>query len=183
MEQENPKKHPVPEVLKPCRDIPRGAARNGGIPCRNPHKQQPHGTVGATEDELYRAAMENLKNECYHIQSMTDLLSGMIGTALELPEDVPKQYVLTNESCRYGAAGMLREDILESFAEQAGGNFYILPSSVHELILVPEIPTISAKGLKEMVKEVNEGTVVREEWLSENVYYYDCVTREVKIGE
>lgn len=137
---------------------------------------------GATEDELYRTAMENLENERYHIQSMTELLSGMIGTALELPEDAPKQYVLTNESCRYGAAGMLREDILESFAEQAGGNFYILPSSVHELILVPEIPTISAEGLKEMVKEVNEGEVVREEWLSGNVYYYDVEKRGVRMA-
>lgn len=137
---------------------------------------------GAMEEQLHRAAMENLGNEAYHVQSMTELLSGMIGIALELPEDAPKQYVLTNESCRYGAAGMLREDILESFAGQAGGNFYILPSSVHELILVPEIDTISPVGLKDMVEEVNKAAVAREEWLSEDVYYYDCEKKKILIA-
>lgn len=137
---------------------------------------------GATEDELYRTAMENLENERYHIQSMTELLSGMIGTALELPEDAPKQYVLTNESCRYGAAGMMRQDLMERFVEQAGGNFYILPSSVHDLILLPDNGSVNAECLKEMVQEVNKSVVAREEWLSEDVYYYDCEERKVKMA-
>lgn len=137
---------------------------------------------GATEEEMYRAAMENLGNEPYSIQTMAELLGGVIGTAPEFPEDAPEQYVLTNVGGCYGAAGMLRGDILESFAGQAGGNFYILPSSIHELVLVPETPTINAECLKEMVKEVNGAAVAREEWLSEDVYYYDREKREVMIA-
>ncbi len=142
------------------------------------------GLWGITERELYETAMENLKNEDYRIQPMSELLGsifgimpgmlgGIFGITPELMEDMPKQYVLTNEGNRYGAAGLLRKDILESFAEQSGGNFYILPSSIHELILLPEDFTVNAECLKEMVKEVNQEAVIREEWLSESVYYYD----------
>jgi len=133
---------------------------------------------GATEEELYKAAMENMESEPYHIQPIAELLCGMAGLPAEempeLPEETKQLYVLTNGVCGYGAAGMLRQDLMEALAEQAGGNFYILPSSVHDLILLPDDPSVSAGHLKEIVKEVNESTVAREEWLSEDVYYYDC---------
>lgn len=133
---------------------------------------------GAAEGQLYRAAMENMENEPYHIQPIAELLGRMPGFVPggmpELPEEMKQQYVLTNGNGRYGAAGMLRQDLMERFAGQAGGSFYILPSSIHELILLPDSPSISAEGLKTMVKEVNESTVAQEEWLSEDVYYYDC---------
>lgn len=137
---------------------------------------------GVTEEKLHDAAMENLRNEEYRAQSMTELLGSMAGLALNPPEDTPDQYVLTNAGGCYGAAGMLREDILESFAEQSGGSFYLLPSSIHELILVPEDSSISAEGLKEMVEEVNKVAVAREEWLSESVYYYDCKEGTLRVA-
>lgn len=141
---------------------------------------------GATEDELYQTAMENLENERYHIQTIVELLGGMAGVPTgeipELPEEMTKQYVLANESCRYGAAGMLRKDLMEGFAGQAGGSFYILPSSIHELILLPDAADICAEELKKMVKEVNESAVAREEWLSEDVYYYNCEEKKVTIS-
>lgn len=159
-------------------ELPEMGGFHAGIRVKNSLR----GLWGATEDELYQTAMENLENERYHIQSMTELLSGMIGTALELPEDAPKQYVLTNESCRYGAAGMMRQDLMERFVEQAGGSFYILPSSIHDLILLPDDDSVSAEYLREMVKEVNKSVVAREEWLSEDVYYYDCKEKKVRVA-
>lgn len=159
-------------------ELPEMGGFHAGIRVKNSLR----GLWGATEDELYQTAMENLENERYHIQSMTELLSGMIGTALELPEDAPKQYVLTNESCRYGAAGMMRQDIMERFVELAGGSFYILPSSIHDLILLPDDDSVSAEYLREMVKEVNKSVVAREEWLSEDVYYYDCKEKKVRVA-
>ena len=141
---------------------------------------------GATEDELYRTAMENLENEPYNIQSIAKLLGVMAGIPVgempELPEEMTEQHVLTNEGCRYGAAGMLRQDLMEGFAEQAGGSFYILPSSIHDLILLPDDDSVSAEYLREMVKEVNKSVVAREEWLSEDVYYYDCEEKKVRMS-
>ena len=144
------------------------------------------GLWGATEEDLHKAAMENLEKEPYNIQPIAKLLGGMagipIGAMPELPEGMKQQYVLTNEGCRYGAAGMLRQDLMEGFAEQAGGSFYILPSSIHDLILLPDDHSISAECLKEMVKEVNESVVARKEWLSEDVYYYDCEKKKVRMS-
>lgn len=141
---------------------------------------------GATEEELYTEAMENLEKEPYNIQPIATLLGGMAGVPSEemreLPEEMTKQHVLSNESCRYGAAGMMRQDLMERFAEQAGGSFYILPSSVHDLILLPDDGSVNAECLKEMVQEVNKSAVAWEEWLSEDVYYYDCEERKVKMA-
>lgn len=136
---------------------------------------------GITKEQLHKTAMENLENETYQIRLISKVLGELMGTVLEMPEDTTGEYVLSNARCRYGAVGMLRKDILQGFSERIGGNFYILPSSVHELILVPEIFPICTEYLKEMVGEVNESAVVREEWLSEDVYYYDCEKHEVKI--
>lgn len=136
---------------------------------------------GITKEQLHKTAMENLENETYQIRLISKVLGELMGTVSEMPEDTTGEYVLSNARCRYGAVGMLRKDILQGFSERIGGNFYILPSSVHELILVPEIFPICTKYLKAMVREVNEGTVIREEWLSEDVYYYDCEKHEVKI--
>lgn len=135
---------------------------------------------GIKEEELYEAAMENLKSEPYQIQPMSKLLGEMLGTVLELPEDAPEEYVLSNTRFYYGATEMLREDILEKFSRKIGGNFYILPSSVHELILVPENAYICTEYLREMVKEVNESVLIKEEWLSEDVYYYDSEMRKLR---
>lgn len=140
------------------------------------------GLWGITERELHETVMENLGNEGYRIQPLAELLGSILGITLGQMEDMPEQYVLTNEGSRYGAAGLLRKDILESFAEQSGGSFYIIPSSIHELILVPEESTINPECLKEMVKEVNRTAVVREEWLSESVYYYDCEKNGVRVA-
>lgn len=144
------------------------------------------GLWGVTEEWLYREAMDSLKNELYIIQPIAELLGGMAGIPTgamrELPEEVTKQHVLSNGNCCYGSAGMLRKDLMEGFAEQAGGSFYILPSSIHDLILLLDDGSVSAECLKEMVKEVNKSTVAREEWLSEDVYYYDCKEKEVRIA-
>ena len=132
---------------------------------------------GIKEEELYEAAIENLKSEPYQIQPMSKLF----GTGVKFPEDMPEEYVLSNIRFCYGAAEMLREDILEKFSRKIGGNFYILPSSVHELILVPESAYICTEYLREMVKEVNESVLIKEEWLSEDVYYYDSEKNNIEI--
>lgn len=139
----------------------------------------------ATEGMLHQAAMENMEQEPYHIQPLAELVGRMTGIPAgempEISEGMGGQYALTNESGHYGAAGMLRQGLMEGFARQAGGSFYILPSSVHDLILMPDTPGICAEELKRMVKEVNESTVAWEEWLSEDVYYYDCKEKKVRI--
>lgn len=91
-----------------------------------------------------------------------------------------KMYVLSNESRRYGATSLLYEDVLQGFANMIEGDFYILPSSIHEVILVPHNSAYDVSDLYSMVKDVNEKEVPNEDILSDNVYYYDYTNKELR---
>ena len=81
--------------------------------------------------------------------------------------------VVTNRSGLYGAYALLDDGVLR----ERGEKFYILPSSIHELIVIPIQNTESVSNLRELVKAVNSSNVPLEEWLSENVYVFDGEVR------
>lgn len=83
-------------------------------------------------------------------------------------------YVLTNRFRSFGAATILYEGCLEMIADFLEDNFYVLPSSIHEVIVISETnsPWGSA-GLSDMVREINRTQVDAEDVLSDYVYYYD----------
>lgn len=82
-------------------------------------------------------------------------------------------YVATNEQCSLGAAVMRYPDFREKVRGMIRGDFYILPSSIHEVILVPESFGLEPARMAEMVKEINQTGVAPEEVLSDSVYYFD----------
>ncbi|GFI32802.1 hypothetical protein IMSAGC013_04209 [Lachnospiraceae bacterium] len=136
---------------------------------------------GITEEELWEAAMKNLQKEEYWIKPMSEILESMLGSDMGNFHDFSPMYVMTNKRMSYGAAGILRKGLLEEFSKEIQGNFYILPSSVHETLLLADEPHMKAEELREIVQSVNQKEVGREEWLSENVYYYDRETGELEI--
>lgn len=81
-------------------------------------------------------------------------------------------YILTNQKGINGASCILYSNILFDFACQIKSDFYILPSSIHEVILVPSRKKIDKENLEQMVWEVNHTHVAPEEVLSDRVYYY-----------
>ncbi|XCP83453.1 DUF5688 family protein [Roseburia hominis] len=81
-------------------------------------------------------------------------------------------HILTNNARSLGAAAILYPNALEHAYEMLGENFYILPSSIHEVILIPESHGIRRTQLDVMVKEVNANELEPSEVLSEHVYYY-----------
>lgn len=89
--------------------------------------------------------------------------------------------VLTNEKRIHGAVSMIYRGVLEKLAEEAEKSFYILPSSIHEVILLADTGREEADGLKRMIREVNASHVAPEEVLSDNLYYYDFREKRVKI--
>lgn len=88
-------------------------------------------------------------------------------------EDAVPMYVASNCDRFNGASVFLYPNLLKEFAENIGGNFYILPSSVHELIFVPESEYTDIGYMKMMVQEINASEVRDEEVLSDNIYFYD----------
>lgn len=107
---------------------------------------------GISEEELWEAAFSNLKTEEFDIQDVNEVLGfifregGLSGT-LDKNEFEPVLYVLTNKYQNRGAVGMLRTDLLEKFAEQGSCDLYILPSSIHEVLLLKD-DEISVDELK-----------------------------------
>ena len=88
-------------------------------------------------------------------------------------------YVLTNRLRSHGAAAVLYEGCLEKIAAELACNYYVLPSSIHEVILTPDRHGFSYEELSSMVKEINESQVREEEVLSDHAYYYDRNRKEL----
>ncbi|MEG1459457.1 MAG: DUF5688 family protein [Acetivibrio sp.] len=84
----------------------------------------------------------------------------------------PKMYIASNKLGINGAATLLYEKTISSFAQSCQCDFYILPSSIHELILIPYQESITKEDLCEMVRDVNRTQVPEEDILSDNVYFY-----------
>ena len=81
-------------------------------------------------------------------------------------------FVATNKSKINGASVILYDGLLAKFAEKVGGDFYILPSSIHETILLPAAGDMDVDYLIGMVRSINAAEVSPEEILSDNVYKY-----------
>lgn len=132
--------------------------------------------------ELFCAGIANTKRifpgEIFTMQSMlTHLMPG-----LEIGEAGIDLYVLTNQCKIHGATAILYQDMIAGFARELNMDLYILPSSVHELILVPAYEYIDVYQLYEMVKEVNDTVVALGDILSYNVYKYCKETDQIVIA-
>ncbi len=98
----------------------------------------------------------------------------------ELP--FPREpYVITNDSGLNGAAAILYPDTLKETGKILHGDFYLLPSSIHELLAISSRAAVTAVALEEMVQEVNQSCVAKEEILSESVYFYEHCSETIRI--
>lgn len=129
--------------------------------------------------ELHDVALCNTENMFpAQIKSMNDIIYEMTGADLSIldnGEQSPTMYVMTNLMGINGASTLVYPNIINSIVKSIGGNvdkILVLPSSIHELILVPiSDGDYSVTGLRQMVKEVNQTQVAKGEILSCNVYY------------
>ena len=95
-------------------------------------------------------------------------------------QKMPPLYVLTNRSGWYGASCILYPGLLQKLAAQLGDDLFILPSSVHEVILLPVRAAGGPAELEAMVKEVNATEVDPEEVLSDSVYRYSLSRKAIQ---
>lgn len=87
--------------------------------------------------------------------------------------------IVTNESGMHGAAALFYPGVFEKIAERVGGSYYVLPSSIHEVLVLPEKENQApVSSLKEMVTEINVAEVRPDEKLSDSVYFYNAETHE-----
>lgn len=134
-------------------------------------------------DAIYQAAKENTQRlQGYEIKGITEILREIMCT--EDSEDFVDEngmpssgsvpmYVLSNKNRVEGAACMLYPNLIQDFAEAIQSSFYIIPSSIHELLLLPTEHLEESEEIKHMIREINDTQVSVEEILSYSLYLYD----------
>mgnify|MGYP007033849887 CR=1 FL=1 len=127
----------------------------------------------------------------YEIKSITEVLCDIIQS--EHPEDFNRNdymedfssnipmFVLSNIHKVEGAACILYSSILADFAETINSSFYIIPSSIHEVLLLPSENNTEYAEIKSMIKEINDTQVSVEEILSYSLYFYDRKTGKISM--
>lgn len=124
-----------------------------------------------SEDELFKDAYYNTPKKSGFELRRT-------GEDMGMPDSV---LVLTNDNHIFGAAGMLYPDNLKTAEELLGGDFYLLPASIHEMFLI-DTAGRDIEGLKDFVKFANTVLIAPEEYLSDNIFYYDRTSGEVSVA-
>ncbi len=138
-------------------------------------------SYGITEKQLHEDALASAPEvRPAVIKPMYEIL----GIPAELADlSAPQLYVATTEEQVNGAGVIAYPGVLEEAADMLGGNFYILPSSIHELLFLPQKGTTDYRDLEAMVREINETQVAPSERLSNSVYHYDSRDRVFELAE
>lgn len=121
------------------------------------------------EENARRRSWEKLPAQLITLEEILGL-GGEELTAAD-GRNVP-MYILTNQARSLGAGVILYPGLLKEISRILGEEFYILPSSIHECILVPESMHYDQKELARMVKDINREHVSLQEVLSDSVYRY-----------
>lgn len=140
-----------------------------------------------TKEQLFSLACENAKRllpaQLFTMQQTVDeILHSASGENKNLLEggaetDGDFMYVLSNPIRSLGAACIAYPEVLDMAGKVLGDDYYVLPSSVHEVVLVPKSKGMALDEMDAMVVEINETQVEEEEILSNHAYIYE---REVR---
>lgn len=133
---------------------------------------------GCSTESLLKLAQENTPRIFpWRLYDMEELLSEFMASG----EPHGFLHVLCNEQRSVGAACMIYPRVLRQVAEQWEDDLYILPSSIHEVLLLPACGMEDTGQLSDMVREVNRTQVAPEEVLSDNLYFYDRSANRVEV--
>ena len=97
-------------------------------------------------------------------------------------EDLPPMYVVSNAKMVNGASAMLYPGVMKELSGKLDCNLYIIPSSVHELIILPDDGLDDVAGLKNMIYSVNRTQVDPQDFLSDSLYYFDRESEKITIA-
>lgn len=122
-------------------------------------------------EDLLRELGENPAG-CDYAKEDVEELSRQILASLVSRESCA-MYVMSNDSKYYGAVSLLDTRRLWDFAKEKQSSFYVVPSSVHEVILAPVQDLLSKEELRMLLREINQAEESDQEFLSDQVYYFD----------
>ncbi len=171
--------------------------RLGGGTMSSPITENLMNSWGITREELHQSALSNMESKSVSsFKSMQEVMMEMMlpdmaerfggdmdaardAVSSMLPPDDGAMYVLTNQEKLNGATALLDAKIMGEISEKYGENFFILPSSLHEVLIVPAREGMELSVLENMVQEVNATQVAPQDRLSDHVYKYDAQEQSV----
>ena len=130
---------------------------------------------GVTVEELHQTVIRNMASNA-RFSTMFEVLSEIMSD--NAPSDIfdaadDMIFVLSNQNKINSASMLLCPNVMDMIAEKVGKDYYLLPSSIHEALIVLYKPDMEADSLAAMVREVNATQVAKDEQLSDHVYRYD----------
>ena len=146
---------------------------------------------GITPEQLHADAMENAPRiKPAEIKGMGEVIAEMMGVdKAEMdalypgsPED-EQIFVASVPDKVHGAGVLAYQGFMDQAAERVGGDFFILPSSIHEILIVPDNGKMGLSDLENMVRDVNATQVDPVDKLTDNVYHYDSQAKIFELGE
>lgn len=120
------------------------------------------------------------------IKSMDSEIESIIGTQIPKDEATSMMYIASVPSKKFGACVLAYPGFFEQAAATVDGSYYVIPSSVHELILVKDSGNLSDDDInkfKSDIKLVNKTILARDEILSDNLYHYDAEFHKFEIAD
>ena len=143
---------------------------DGSITIRNEHIAM----WEISEEELWENVVENAARVApVKVSGLMDMMDELI-PASERGDEACGIYVATNTSMYLGAGVIFYPDMLKELADYHESDLFIIPSSVHETLIIPDTNMImDIESLREMIREVNRTAVADEEILSDNLYVYE----------
>lgn len=126
--------------------------------------------VGLTEEELFDVVSHDMR---FDTKTLAETLARMMGEEAPFDFGLPEIYVVTSENMIHGA-GVLCSEYLGQLREKLDSDLFILPSSLHEILVLKDEYGASAVDLLELVKTVNATEVAPCDKLTDSVYKYDA---------
>ena len=126
------------------------------------------------EEEILAAGFRNFvaaEKKCEPLESLLQKIAPELAEVQSLPEDLPKLYVLTAGEATFGGACLLDKEFLERVHDVIGHDYYVLPSSIYELLCI-STDVGGVEDFQKMIKCVNRDHVVYDERLSDSLYVY-----------
>lgn len=139
-----------------------------------------------TIEELYKVARQNTQHlfPC-QIQPIQELLADYLNEDPELQAlslsspTVFQMYILSNQNRINGSTCMIYDNVLHNFAKEQRSDIYILPSSIHEVLLIPAIYELDEESLLSLVHDANRTVVSTTDILSDSIYRYDIANNRI----
>ncbi len=138
--------------------------------------------VEMTRDEIIDLAIAHTNHEDYSFRGMSQVLAGLMGggedadamMAEMFPSEREMMYVFSagDASGAYGARAILNKTALQEIHDKVG-DFFVLPSSVHEVIILPKASGFDVESLNDLIQSVNQAEVDAEEVLGGKALVFD----------